>query len=104
MHILIVSCVFPPEPVVSSQTSAQIAQALVERGHDVTVIAPFPSRPAGKLYPGYSRRLYERKHESGFGLIHCFTFLSAESRMASRFMENISFGLTSGVAVIRDTL
>jgi glycosyltransferase involved in cell wall biosynthesis len=100
MHILIVSCVFPPEPVVSSQTSAQIAHALKERGHDVIVITAFPNRPAGKLFPGYSRRLFQRKQESGFTLIRCFSFLSPKSSTISRFLENISFGLTSGLAVL----
>ena len=52
MYALIVSAVFPPEPVVSAQTSAQIVDALVRRQHQVTVIAPFPSKPAGKLYQG----------------------------------------------------
>ena len=100
MRVLIVSPLFPPEPVVSSQTSAQIAHSLIERGHDVTVITAFPSRPAGKLFPGYSRRLFQRTQESGFTLIRCFTFLSSKSSMVSRFLENISFGLTSGLSVL----
>ena len=101
MRCLIVSAVFPPEPVVSSQTSAQVAQALVERGNDVTVVTAFPSRPAGKPYPGYSRRLFQRENgPAGFELVRCFSFLSSESRMASRFLENISFGLTSGCAAL----
>lgn len=101
MRFLIVSCVFPPEPVVSSKTSAQVAQALIERGHDVTVITTFPSRPAGSLYPGYLRRLFQRQAESArFELVRCFSILSPESSMVSRFLENISFGLTGGWAAL----
>ncbi len=102
MRCLIVSCVFPPEPVVSSQTSAQIAKELVSRGHHAMVITSFPSRPAGKPYPGYSRKLLKREvSPAGFELIRCFSFFSAQSRMVSRFLENISFGITGGwVAVI----
>jgi len=100
MRILIVSCVFPPEPVISSQTSAQVAHALADGGHDITVITAFPSRPAGKLYQGHPRRLFQRSQESGFALIRCFTFLSPESWLVSRFLENIAFGVTSGLATL----
>jgi glycosyltransferase involved in cell wall biosynthesis len=101
MRVLLISCVFPPEPVVSGKTSVHIAQELVKRGHTVTVITSFPSKPAGKLYPGYSRRLLTREQApEGFVLIRCFSFLSSKSNLSNRFMENLSFGLTSGVAVL----
>lgn len=97
MRCLVVSPVFPPEPVVSSQTSAQVAEAMADHGHEVTVLTAFPSRPAGKLYPGYSRKPYQRQTErNGIEVVRCFSLISAESRMLSRFLENVSFGLTSG--------
>jgi glycosyltransferase involved in cell wall biosynthesis len=100
MHVLVVSCVYPPEPVVSAQTSAQIAAALAQKGHRVTVIAPVPSRPAGVRYPGYARRLYQRsKTSSGCDLVHCASIPSRRSTMIGRFVENLSFGLTGSWAV-----
>jgi len=100
MKVLIVSCVFPPEPVVSSQTSADIVHGLIERGAQVSVIAPFPNRPAGKLYAGYSRRLYQQDRFVSFKLLRCFSTLSSTSRLLSRLLENLSFGLTGGVATL----
>lgn len=101
MRVLIVSCVFNPEPVVSSQSSAQIAEKLAQHGHEVRVITAYPSRPAGKIYPGYSRRLFTQQEErNGLRIVRCFSFLSLESRMLSRFLENISFGLTGGLAAL----
>ncbi len=101
MRVLIVSCVFLPEPVVSARTSAQIAEGLVQRGHDVRVITTFPSRPAGTPYPEYARRLFQRqKMEAGFELVRCFSFPSPRSRMLSRFLENVSFGVTAGLAAL----
>ena len=97
MRVFVVSCVFPPEPIVSSQTSEQIAQELASQGHDVTVITTFPNRPAGKIYPGYSRRLIYRQYDgAGYRIVRCFSFFSKRSRMLSRFLENISFGLIGG--------
>ena len=56
MNVLIVSAIYPPEPVVSAQTSAQIATALRANGHAVRVVTNFPNRPAGKLFPGIRRK------------------------------------------------
>lgn len=101
MRFLIVSCVYPPEPVVSSQTSADVAEGLNQRGHAVTVVAPFPNRPGGRLYPGFSRRLIKRQQiREGFELVRCFSFLSRSSRLISRLMENLSFGLVAGWVVL----
>ncbi len=101
MRCLVVSCVFPPEPVVSSRTSADVAEALARRGHDVTVLSPFPSRPAGRLYPGHRRRLYHGESSAaGYRLIRCYARPSASGTMASRLLENLSFGLTAAVRVL----
>ena len=101
MKVLVVSCVFPPEPVVSGKTSIHVAEELAARGHEVKVITSFPSKPAGVLYPGYSRRLYKRERAfTGFSVIRCFSFISSQSRLYNRFLENISFGVTSSWAVL----
>lgn len=101
MRILIASCVYAPEPIVSAQTSAQIASALRAKGHAVRVVTNFPNRPAGKLYPGFSRRFAQREITAeGIEIVRCFTTLSPESTMRSRMLENLTFGLTSGWQVL----
>ncbi len=101
MRILIVSAVFPPEPVVSSMTSSQLARFLAAQGHDVSVVTGFPNRPQGKLYPGYRRRLFRQERTpDGYRLVRCFGTLSPKSTMLSRLLENLSFGLTSGWFVL----
>jgi colanic acid biosynthesis glycosyl transferase WcaI len=99
MKFLIVSAVFPPEPAVTAQTSFQIADELFHRGHQVIVLAPFPSRPDGELFKGYRRSLYCREN-MGFSVIRCFSFLSRKSTMGSRLMENIGFAITSSIRVL----
>lgn len=101
MRIAIVSSVFPPEPVVSSRTSFDVARELAGRGHDVTVIAPFPNRPGGRLYPGYRRVLFARETApEGFRIVRCASFFSRRSSMLSRLAENASFGVTSSIALL----
>jgi glycosyltransferase involved in cell wall biosynthesis len=101
MHCLVVSCVFAPEPVVSARTSTEVVEKLVAAGHKVTVIAPFPNRPGGKLYPGYKRTLYRKeRHPEGYEIIRCFATISQASSMPSRFLENITFGATAALAAL----
>lgn len=101
MRVLIVSCVFPPEPIVSSQTSGELAGELAARGADVTVVTGFPNRPAGRLFDGYRRRLYSRDlTPEGYELIRCFNALSTESSIASRLLENLTFGITGAIAAL----
>ena len=99
MKVLIVSSVFPPETAVTAQTSFQIADELFRRGHQVTVLAPFPSRPDGELFKGYRRWLY-RKENMGFSVIRCFSFLSRKSTIGSRLLENSGFAITSSLRVL----
>lgn len=96
MRCVIVTCVFPPEPVVSAKTSNDIAHELVACHHNAKVIAPWPNRPAGKLYPGFSRRLFlAQPPPDSFEIVRCFSFLSPQSSVLGRLAENLSFGLTS---------
>jgi colanic acid biosynthesis glycosyl transferase WcaI len=101
VRIAIVSCVFPPEPVVSSRTSYDVARELAARGHHVTVIGPFPSRPGGRLHAGYPRLLIRRETTpEGFRLVRCASLFSHRSSMLSRLIENLSFGITSSLALL----
>lgn len=99
--VTIVSAIYPPELVVSAQTSAQLAEALAQTDYTVTVVTNFPNRPSGKLFPGYARRFVQRElSPSGIRIVRCFSTLSPESRITSRFLENLSFGLTSAWQVL----
>jgi len=101
VRVVIVSAVFPPEPMVSAQTSVQLAEELARRGDSVQVFAPYPNRPKGKLFDGHMRKLYSTFATSqGYTLTHCFSFFSPNSTMLSRFAENLSFGITSGLRLL----
>ena len=44
------------EPIVSAITGADFAHSVSERGHDVVVLSPYPSKTKGIIYEDYSRR------------------------------------------------
>ena len=84
----------------SAHTSRQIAEKLVELGHQITVIAPFPSRPEGKTYPNYSWKFIRRElTASGVNILRCLAFPSSKSTIFSRLLENLSFGLSAALAL-----
>jgi glycosyltransferase involved in cell wall biosynthesis len=101
VRVHIISSVFPPEPMMSAVTGRDIAEEMTKRGHQVTVIASFPNRPSGKLYPNYRRSWKKAEQRDGYELIHCWHTLSKNSGLLSRLAENISFGVTSTLQLTR---
>lgn len=83
-NILIVSSVFPPEPVVSANLSYDIAVELSKK-NNVTVISPFPTRPFGFKF-------LKKNINSSFSLINLNSYTCPEFNIFGRFMESYSFG------------
>jgi glycosyltransferase involved in cell wall biosynthesis len=86
-NILIISAVFPPEPVVSAKLSEDIAVELSNK-YNVTVLAPKPTRPFGfKLNSG--------NNNYKFKLINTESYTCPESKLFGRLRESLSFGMYS---------
>lgn len=83
-YILIVSCVYPPEPVVSSRLSSDVYYALKERGLDVRVLHPKPTRPNGFIF---GDKINLRTDE-----IVTNSFTCPQSSLFGRAKESVSFG------------
>jgi len=100
MKIFIISAVFSPEPITSAGTSADIADCLSRRGHEVTVFTSFPNRPDGTVKDGFRRQWRFIREMNGVRIVHCWHSLSRHSQLFSRFVENITFGITSSLQVL----
>ena len=87
MKLLIVSAVFPPEPVVSSQLSFDIAENMAENGNAVTVICPRPTRPLGYIFADSARIT------GNISKVVLNSYTCAESKIFGRFRESLSFGI-----------
>lgn len=83
--ILVLSGVFPPDPVVSASLSIAIARAL-SREYDVTVLSPMPTRPNGSIY---SRPDFRDEH---FTHIVTDSYVCPASKFIGRMRESLSFG------------
>lgn len=104
-NILIVNCVFDPEPVVSAQIGKSLAESLYDSGENVTVIAPYPSRPMGfefndnSVSPDRITCFVEKDR------LNCFnipSFIYAKSGVIGRLRESISFGSASYHFIIKN--
>lgn len=87
--ILIVTAVFPPEPVVSANLSFDIANALAVK-EEVTVISPPPTRPFGMTF----NKDMESK-EYPFEHIVLDTYTCPKSRLMGRAKESYSLGIAT---------
>ena len=96
MNVLVVSIVFPPEPVVSSKLSFDISEGLAEAGHNVTVVCPKPTRPFGYNFNK------EETNLQNFKKVVLDSYTYPESDILGRMRESFSFGLHSSRYLIKN--
>jgi glycosyltransferase involved in cell wall biosynthesis len=83
--ILIAASVFPPEPIVSANLLADLAESL-SKEFEVVVLRPHPTRPKGFKMPSYSNENFPYK------AIEIDTYTCPESSLIGRFKESIDMG------------
>jgi glycosyltransferase involved in cell wall biosynthesis len=88
MKILIINCVFPPEPVVSAKIGSQLAESLSE-DNGVTVITPKSTRPYGFKFIGQDQNI------KPYNLFRLDSYTHPQSGIFGRLRESISFGIAS---------
>jgi glycosyltransferase involved in cell wall biosynthesis len=106
-NILIVNCVFDPEPVVSAQIGKSLAESLHESGENVTVIAPYPSRPMGFDFKNNSVSSDKIVAIVSKERLNCFnlpSFIYSKSGIIGRLRESISFGKASYRFIIKSKI
>lgn len=83
--ILIITAVFPPEPVVSAQISKDLADTM-SFTNQIIVICPKPTRPVGLSYE------IEESEGSSYRRIILRSFVHPGPSFFGRMIESISFG------------
>ena len=92
MRILILSQWYMPEPALLLQ---ELAQTLLVRGHEVTVLTGFPNYPSGKLYPGYHLRLCQRETLNGVPVVRVPLYCNHSHSGVMRVINYASFALSA---------
>lgn len=93
MRILIVSQYFWPEAFRIND----LAASLKKQGHEVSVLTGFPNYPGGKLFPGYSIRLFQRERYDGVSIIRVPLFPDTSYSFVKRAWNYLSFILSASL-------
>lgn len=90
MKILILSQYYDPEPI---PKPGELAAALRDRGHSVSVITGFPNYPKGVLYDGYRLRLVHRERSGPSYIIRAFEYPYHGPSVMKRLLNFCSFAV-----------
>ncbi len=92
MRILIHSYFYHPEPIWMPH---ELAVSLARRGHQVQVVAGFPSYPQGKLYDGYSQRPWKWETIDGIPVLRLPLMVDHSRSSLRRILSYGSFMASS---------
>ncbi len=95
MKILVISQYYPPEPGATSNRLEAFVQAMINRGHEVTVICEFPNHPTGRLSPDDRWRLFRVENEDTHKIIRTFVLTFTKKNNIKRMLFYLSFALSS---------
>lgn len=92
MKVLIYTHYFYPEHLAAlSKRAGDLARALAQAGHEVTVVTGFPSYPRGIVYPGYEGEwVREEEWEGGIRVIRCWSYIRPFRRGLFRIFNHVS--------------
>jgi glycosyltransferase involved in cell wall biosynthesis len=100
MNILMVSQYFPPEPGAPSNRVSAFVEAMVRRGHRVTVVCEFPCYPTGILRKADKWKLFRREKRDGYTVVNTYVMTFPVKNNIKRMLYYISFAVSSFFAVI----
>lgn len=95
MRILFLTDNFPPETNAPATRTYEHCLKWISMGYKVTVITCFPNFPKGKVFEGYTNKLYQKENINGIRVIRVWSYISENSGFAKRIIDYVSFCLTS---------
>lgn len=95
MKILIFSQYYYPEAV---PKTAELAESLYKRGHEVSVVTGFPHYPGGKLFDGYKLSIYKREIINQISVLRCFEYPYHGEKPILRMINYLSFMISAPFA------
>ena len=95
MRILLHSPYYAPELISIGKYNAEMAQWLVQRGHEVRVVTAAPHYPAWRVGAGHSAWRYRRERIEGVEVWRCPVWIPRRPRGAARLLYGLSHLLSS---------
>ena len=98
MKILFITDNFPPEVNAPATRTYEHCMEWIGCGAEVTVITCAPNFPHGRVYEGYSNRLYRTETMNGIRVIRVWSYITANKGFAGRILDYFSFACTAFLA------
>ncbi len=95
MHILIYSYNYYPEPIGIAPLMTELAEGLVEQGHEVRVITGMPNYPQRQIYDEYQGKWYSTEQKNGVTIQRSYLRIKSKPNLIDRLLLELSFILTS---------
>ena len=91
MKITVLTQNFAPEMGATATRLYELTTRLAARGHSVTVIAPMPNYPTGRVFGGYRGRLRLEEEMSGVRVVRTWVRPSESAKPFPRLLTYLSF-------------
>lgn len=91
MRILLVTSWFEPDSGAASARFSQLAHYLASRGHQVTVLAPMPHHPQGRITDAYRGAWTKVEMRGQVRVVRVWLWASPSSRIRRRLLTQLSF-------------
>ncbi|QSJ17424.1 glycosyltransferase family 4 protein [Nostoc sp. UHCC 0702] len=95
MQILIYSYNYHPEPIGIAPLMTELAEGLVERGHQVRVVTGMPNYPQRQIYAGYQGKWYLTEKNNGVTVQRSYLRIKSKPNLIDRLLLELSFIVTS---------
>ena len=95
MRILFLTDNFPPETNAPATRTYEHCLKWIDMGYKVTVITCFPNFPKGKVFEGYTNKLYQKENIDGITVIRVWSYIAENNGFVKRIIDYISYAVTS---------
>ena len=95
MRILFLTDNFPPETNAPATRTYEHCLKWINMGYNVTVITCFPNFPKGKVFEGYTNKLYQKENMDGITVIRVWSYITENNGFVKRVIDYVSYALTS---------
>jgi colanic acid biosynthesis glycosyl transferase WcaI len=102
VRLLIYGLNYRPELVGVGKYTAEMAEWLVLRGHEVTVVTAPPHYPEWRIGPGYQGNRYSTEDVAGVRVVRCPIWLPREYSPLKRILSVMAFAFMSFASVLRE--
>ncbi|BAZ05587.1 glycosyltransferase family 4 protein [Calothrix sp. NIES-3974] len=95
MRILIYSYNYHPEPIGIAPLMTELAEGLVNRGHQVRVVTAMPNYPQRQVYEDYRGKFFVTEYKNGVKIQRSCVWIRPQPNLLDRILLDGSFVMTS---------